>query len=75
MGRAIVLNIDALHELVYAIFGKAGLNPIQASAHRTGHRRSGTRRACKSYGVYRIEGVLRTTSRASPQRRLALKWR
>ncbi len=53
------LTISALHERVEAIFLKAGLNPVQAG----GLARviaAGERDACKSHGIYRIEGALRT---------------
>lgn len=55
----IVLTIDALHERVDAIFRKAGLNTIQAGAI-TRVIVAAERDACKSHGVYRIEGALRT---------------
>ncbi|MFN7023212.1 MAG: Ldh family oxidoreductase [Pseudorhizobium sp.] len=53
------LTISALHERVEAIFMKAGLNHVQAG----GLARvivAGERDACKSHGIYRIEGALRT---------------
>ncbi|RWN19251.1 MAG: Ldh family oxidoreductase [Mesorhizobium sp.] len=53
------ITIDALHERVDAIFRKAGLNPIQASAI-TRVIVAAERDACKSHGIYRIEGALRT---------------
>ena len=54
-----VITIDTLHERVDAIFRKAGLNAIQASAI-TRVIVAAERDACKSHGVYRIEGALRT---------------
>ncbi|MET3580331.1 LDH2 family malate/lactate/ureidoglycolate dehydrogenase [Mesorhizobium robiniae] len=54
-----VLTINALHERVDAIFRKAGLNPIQASSIARVIV-AAERDACKSHGVYRIEGALRT---------------
>lgn len=54
-----ILPIDALTARVEAIFRKAGLNEVQAG----GLARvivAGERDACKSHGIYRIEGVLRT---------------
>ncbi|MCF6121777.1 Ldh family oxidoreductase [Mesorhizobium sp. M7A.F.Ca.CA.001.07.2.1] len=53
------ITTDALHERVDAIFRKAGLNPIQASAI-TRVIVAAERDACKSHGIYRIEGALRT---------------
>ncbi|QND60524.1 Ldh family oxidoreductase [Mesorhizobium huakuii] len=53
------ITVDALHERVDAIFRKAGLNPIQAGAI-TRVIVAAERDACKSHGVYRIEGALRT---------------
>ena len=54
-----VLTIDALHERVDTIFRKAGLNALQAGAV-TRVIVAAERDACKSHGVYRIEGALRT---------------
>jgi hypothetical protein len=59
MRDSIVLTIEALHERVEAIFSKAGLNPAQAGAI-TRAIVAGERDACKSHGIYRIEGALRT---------------
>ncbi|WP_192246578.1 Ldh family oxidoreductase [Mesorhizobium silamurunense] len=59
MSSTVVLTIEALHERVEAIFSKAGLNPVQAGAI-TRVIVAGERDACKSHGVYRIEGALRT---------------
>ncbi len=48
-----------LHERVEAIFKKAGLNDIQAGALARVIV-AAERDACKSHGIYRIEGALRT---------------
>lgn len=53
------LTTPALHERVEAIFRKAGLNALQAAALARVIV-AGERDACKSHGVYRIEGALRT---------------
>lgn len=54
-----VVTIDTLYERVDAIFRKVGLNAIQASAI-TRVIVAAERDACKSHGIYRIEGALRT---------------
>ncbi|MDI7862764.1 Ldh family oxidoreductase [Rhizobiaceae bacterium n13] len=54
-----ILTITALQERVEAIFAKAGLNPVQAAALARVIV-AGERDACKSHGIYRIEGALRT---------------
>ncbi|MDL2403421.1 Ldh family oxidoreductase [Rhizobium mayense] len=59
MNEAATLTVDALHERVDAIFRHAGLNAIQAAALARVIV-AGERDACKSHGIYRIEGVLRT---------------
>jgi LDH2 family malate/lactate/ureidoglycolate dehydrogenase len=53
------LSSGALSELVEAVFRKAGLPPAQAGAV-TRVIVAGERDACKSHGIYRIEGCLRT---------------
>ena len=53
------LTIEELNERVEAIFRKAGLNATQAGAV-TRVIVAGERDACKSHGIYRIEGALRT---------------
>src|SRR5437016_2330438 len=58
-----VVTIDSLHERVDAIFHKAGLNAIQANAIARVIV-AAERDACKSHGVYRIEGALRTIKAA-----------
>ncbi|MCJ8517488.1 LDH2 family malate/lactate/ureidoglycolate dehydrogenase [Pseudorhizobium tarimense] len=59
MTETFTLTIAALHERVDAIFLKAGLNALQASALARVIV-AGERDACKSHGIYRIEGALRT---------------
>ncbi len=54
-----VLTIGELSERVEAIFRKAGFNAAQAGAV-TRVIVAGERDACKSHGIYRIEGALRT---------------
>lgn len=54
-----VVTVAALHDRVEAILRKAGLNPLQAGAVARVIV-AGERDACKSHGIYRIEGVLRT---------------
>lgn len=53
------LTTQELHDRVEAIFRKAGLNAVQAAAI-TRVIVAAERDACKSHGVYRIEGALRT---------------
>jgi len=59
MSNTAVLTIDALRQRVEEIFRKAGLNQTQADAI-TRVIVAAERDACKSHGVYRIEGALRT---------------
>ncbi|MCF6368067.1 Ldh family oxidoreductase [Rhizobium halophilum] len=59
MAQSLTLTITALRERVEAIFLNAGLNPVQATALTTVIV-AGERDACKSHGIYRIEGALRT---------------
>ncbi|MBN9071118.1 MAG: Ldh family oxidoreductase [Rhizobiales bacterium] len=54
-----IFTIGALHERVEAIFRKAGVNATQAGAIARVIT-AGERDACKSHGIYRIEGALRT---------------
>ena len=54
-----ILSIAALQARVEAIFTRAGLNAVQAGALARVIV-AGERDACKSHGVYRIEGALRT---------------
>ncbi len=53
------LTIEKLHARVEEIFRKAGLNAIQAGAVARVIV-AGERDHCKSHGIYRIEGALRT---------------
>lgn len=53
------LTPDALHRMVTAIFQKAGFSDQQAAASANVIV-AGERDACKSHGIYRIEGCLRT---------------
>src|ERR1044072_3525805 len=53
------LPIVDLHSRIEAIFLKAGLNTVQAAALARVIV-AGERDACKSHGIYRIEGALRT---------------
>lgn len=59
MTQTTILPIDALFSRVEAIFLKAGLNAVQAGALARVIV-AGERDACKSHGIYRIEGALRT---------------
>ena len=59
MTQTSTLTIAALHQRVEAIFLKAGLNAVQAGALARVIV-AGERDACKSHGVFRIEGALRT---------------
>lgn len=59
MTEAVTMSVEALQSRVVAIFERAGLNKIKAAA--LAHVIvAGERDACKSHGIYRIEGVLRT---------------
>lgn len=64
------LSIDALERRVRAILERAGLNAAQAAALARVIT-AGERDACKSHGIYRIEGILRTV-KAGKVRRDAL---
>ena len=59
MTQASILTIAALQERVEAILRRAGFNAAQAGAVARVIT-AGERDACKSHGVYRIEGALRT---------------
>jgi LDH2 family malate/lactate/ureidoglycolate dehydrogenase len=63
MNDTVVLTTKNLHERVEAIFRKAGLNTAQAGAI-TRVIVAAERDACKSHGIYRIEGALRTIKAA-----------
>jgi LDH2 family malate/lactate/ureidoglycolate dehydrogenase len=53
------LPIEALRQLVEAILLRAGFNAVQAGSLARVIV-AGERDACKSHGIYRIEGILRT---------------
>jgi LDH2 family malate/lactate/ureidoglycolate dehydrogenase len=59
MTQTTTLTIADLLERVEAIFRNAGLNEVQAGALARVIV-AGERDACKSHGIYRIEGALRT---------------
>jgi LDH2 family malate/lactate/ureidoglycolate dehydrogenase len=59
MSDTTTLMISDLYERVEAIFTRAGLNAVQAGALARVIV-AGERDACKSHGIYRIEGALRT---------------
>lgn len=59
MSQTTTLTIDALTATIEAIFLKGGLGP-HAAASLARVIAAGERDACKSHGVYRIEGCLRT---------------
>jgi len=59
MTETSTLTLAELEARVVAIFRKAGMNAIQAAAV-TRVITAGERDHCKSHGIYRIEGVLRT---------------
>ncbi|MFC3076199.1 Ldh family oxidoreductase [Shinella pollutisoli] len=59
MTETTTLTVEALAERVAAIFRRTGLNDVQAGALARVIV-AGERDACKSHGVYRIEGALRT---------------
>ena len=68
MGDLVSFSIDALQTLTLAILHKAGVSTIQADALARVIV-AAERDACKSHGVYRIEGVLRTVKagKVNPQ--------
>ncbi len=59
MTETTILTVPVLEERVNAIFRRAGLNEAQAGALARVIV-AGERDACKSHGIYRIEGALRT---------------
>ena len=59
MSKDTILTVEALTGLVDEIFRKARLNAVQAGALARVIV-AGERDACKSHGIYRIEGALRT---------------
>lgn len=60
MSQKTTLTINELQDRVEAIFRYAGLNAIQAGSLARVIV-AAERDACKSHGIYRVEGVLRTT--------------
>ncbi|WEX85821.1 Ldh family oxidoreductase [Sinorhizobium garamanticum] len=66
MSETTTLSISALYERVEAIFRKVGLNSVQAGALARVIV-AGERDACKSHGIYRIEGALRTVKAGKVQ--------
>ena len=79
MSNAPSLTVEAQFERVDAIFRKAGLNAIQAAAVARVIV-AAERDNCKSHGLYRIEGALRTIkegkvkSKAMPPAALWAEW-
>ncbi|MEW9613338.1 Ldh family oxidoreductase [Shinella sp. S4-D37] len=59
MPACTTLSISELRDKVEGIFLRAGLNAVQARATARVVV-AGERDACKSHGIYRIEGILRT---------------
>jgi LDH2 family malate/lactate/ureidoglycolate dehydrogenase len=59
MNDATTLTTEALTDMVEEIFRGAGLAPVQAGALARVIA-AGERDGCKSHGVYRVEGCLRT---------------
>ncbi|RIK84113.1 MAG: oxidoreductase [Hyphomicrobiales bacterium] len=59
MSQTTTLTFDALTALICEIFVKAGFSP-RAAGSLAATIAAGERDACKSHGVYRIEGCLRT---------------
>lgn len=55
----LTLTLDDLFHRIESIFLRAGMNPVQAGALGRVIA-AGERDGCKSHGIYRIEGVLRT---------------
>jgi LDH2 family malate/lactate/ureidoglycolate dehydrogenase len=59
MTSTVFISAAALHDRVEAIFLNAGLHPVQARS-LSSVIVDAERDACKSHGIYRIEGVLRS---------------
>ena len=59
MSQAAILSFNELKETIAGIFLGAGFSPLAANSLAT-TLAAGERDACKSHGVYRIEGCLRT---------------
>ena len=61
MNETTSLTFEDLQQLICEIFVKAGFSSLAANSLATTIA-SGARDACKSHGVYRVEGCLRTVS-------------
>ncbi|MFC5384582.1 Ldh family oxidoreductase [Aquamicrobium segne] len=59
MSKTVVISVAKLEARVASIFGKGGLSPEHAAALASVIV-AGERDGCKSHGIYRIEGCLRT---------------
>jgi LDH2 family malate/lactate/ureidoglycolate dehydrogenase len=59
MTGGITMSVSGLHDRMRAVFRKAGLSDLQADAVAKVVV-AGERDHCKSHGVYRAEGILRT---------------
>lgn len=59
MSQGTMISVAELTEIVVEIFTNAGLSPLQARTVAAVIV-AGERDACKSHGIYRIEGCLRT---------------
>ncbi|HWL57725.1 MAG TPA: Ldh family oxidoreductase [Paracoccus sp. (in: a-proteobacteria)] len=59
MSQRTMISVAQLEEMVVEIFTNAGLSPLQARTVAAVIV-AGERDACKSHGIYRIEGCLRT---------------
>ena len=70
MAQPITVSPEALAERVSRIFLAAGLSPLQAET-LAATIVAGERDACKSHGIYRIEGCLRTVAAGKVQIRHA----
>ena len=66
MAQPITVSPEALAERVSRIFLAAGLSPLQAET-LAATIVAGERDACKSHGIYRIEGCLRTVAAGKVQ--------
>lgn len=68
MSETTTWTIDGLFDRVQAIFLKVGMGEVQAAATARAVV-AGERDACKSHGIYRIEGVLRTVKLGAANKR------
>lgn len=66
MAQPITVSPEALAERVSRIFAAAGLSPLQAET-LAATIVAGERDACKSHGIYRIEGCLKTVAAGKVQ--------